>query len=181
MEDLHERIKQLRVGQGFTLKDVSARTGLSLSFISQVERGASSLSVSSLNKIAEALGVPITYFFEPDDKDIRYAVRKEEQQIVRMRGGDPQYVRLAGQFSNRKLEPMQITLPPGFHDRTYNHDGEEWYYVIKGEVTFTIAEKEYIIGEGEAMHFPSRLEHEWANTTRFPAKMLSVTTPVIFQ
>jgi len=181
MEDLHERIKELRVRLGLTLKDVSARTGLSLSFISQVERGASSLSVSSLSKIAEALGVPITYFFEPDDKDIRYTVRKEEQQVVRMRGEDPQYIRLAGQFSHRKLEPLHITLPPSFHDTTYNHDGEEWYYVIKGEVTFTIAEKEYVISEGEAIHFPSKLEHEWANTTRFPSVMLSVTTPVIFQ
>ncbi len=181
MDDLHERIKALRLRQNFTLKDISDRTGLSLSFISQVERGSSSLSVTSLNKIAEALNVPITYFFEQANRSTHYYIQKEDREKYDMRGRAVQYERLAGSFTQRKLEPLYITLPPHFEEQTYTHEGEEWYYVLNGEVTFTIEETTYKVKEGEVMHFPSRIRHTWKNETAQPAQLLCVAIPVIFK
>ena len=65
MESIPISIKTLRLERKLTLKEMSERTDLSVSFLSQVERGESSPAITSLNKIANALEVDITYFFNP--------------------------------------------------------------------------------------------------------------------
>lgn len=62
MDDISKKIRGLRIQKGLTLKELSEKTDLSVSFLSQVERGASSLAITSLKKIADALGVKMTYF-----------------------------------------------------------------------------------------------------------------------
>lgn len=68
LEEIHNRIKSLRIERNLTLKELSDQTGLSLSFISQIERGTSSLSISSLKKISDALGIHINYFLKTSKK-----------------------------------------------------------------------------------------------------------------
>ncbi|NQD67646.1 helix-turn-helix transcriptional regulator, partial [Bacillus haikouensis] len=66
MDEIFKKIKDLRQERGLTLKDLSAKTDLSVSFLSQVERGSSSLAITSLKKIADAFEVPITQFFDSE-------------------------------------------------------------------------------------------------------------------
>lgn len=180
MENIHKKIKNLRLENEMTLKDLSERTGLSVSFLSQIERGSSSLAITSLKKIADAFNIHITYFFE-EIENHNYALHKEEQKPFKLEGSDIVHARLAGKFPDRKMEPMMVTIPPNkLYTEKYSHPGEEFYYVVKGVVVFKVDEKEYILNSGDSIHFPSEKEHEWKNPTNEEVVLVSVLTPVIF-
>lgn len=164
-----------------TLKDLSQRSGLSISFLSQVERGNSSLAITSLQKIAEVLNVPITYFFE-DQTNQQYFVPEKNRKQFQIEGSSAIYVRLGGEFAGRALEPFHVTLPPRQkHDIVFNHPGEELYYVLEGKVIISVDGVEYELSKGDSIHFPSTLDHSWYNPTDESAQVISVLTPVIFK
>ncbi|WP_085522702.1 helix-turn-helix domain-containing protein [Tuberibacillus sp. Marseille-P3662] len=180
MENIHRKIKSLRLEKEMTLKDLSGKTGLSVSFLSQVERGSSSLAITSLKKISDAFNINITYFFR-EIENHNYAVHEAKQKPFKLEGSDVQHIRLAGNFPERKMEPMLVTLPPNkLYVEKHSHPGEEFYHVVKGEVIFKIEEKEYILTAGDSIHFPSEKVHEWKNPLNEKAVLLSVLTPVIF-
>jgi transcriptional regulator with XRE-family HTH domain len=181
MEDIFKKIKALRLQNNLTLKELSEKTGLSLSFLSQIERGASSLSITSLKKLADALGVSMIFFFEEEKGKKNYVLRKGDQKIFKMNGGEQRYARLSGTFNDRKLEPMKIVLPPYMkEEHSYSHPGEEFYYILQGEVIFHLNEVHYHVIAGDIIHFPSELLHSWENPTSEETVILSVTTPIIF-
>lgn len=180
MESIGLKIKSMRFERDLTLKDLSKKTNLSVSFLSQIERGSSSLAITSLKKIADAFNVQMSYFFEELEND-NYVTKKEKQKTFQMEGSQADYVRLAGEFHDRKLEPLKVTLAPNQpYNEKFSHPGEEFYYVLEGTVTFKIEESEYILHAGEGIHFPSNKTHQWANPTSEEAVLLSVLTPVIF-
>ncbi|WP_040981168.1 helix-turn-helix domain-containing protein [Oceanobacillus jeddahense] len=180
MDNIHKKIKNLRLEREMTLKDLSDSTGLSVSFLSQIERGTSSLAITSLKKISDAFQINITYFFN-DIENHNYVVRKEEMKDFKLEGSDKVYIRLAGKFPERKMEPIMVTIPAKApYVERYSHPGEEFYYVIEGSVVFRIEGQEYLLTPGDSIHFPSEQMHEWKNPTNQEAVLLSVLTPVIF-
>lgn len=180
MEHLFQKIKYLRQKNNMTLKDLSERTGLSISFLSQIERGSASLAITSLKNIADAFNVGITYFFT-DIEAHDYATKKDDQMPFTVEGSDVTYTRLAGRFSNRGIEPMMVTLPANidFKDK-FSHPGEEFYFVLEGEVDFNIQETIYHLEQGESIHFPSENLHQWKNPTSEEARLLCLLTPALF-
>ncbi|HZG17169.1 MAG TPA: XRE family transcriptional regulator [Candidatus Bathyarchaeia archaeon] len=181
MDSIFEKIRELRIQQNMTLKDLSERSGLSISFLSQVERGNSSLAITSLQKIAEVLNVPITTFFE-EQQNSQFFVPESERKQFQIEGSSAIYVRLGGDFSGRALEPFHVTLPPRQkQDVVFNHPGEEFYYILEGQVIITVDGKEYHLFKGDSIHFPSTLDHTWYNPTEEAAQVVSVLTPVIFK
>lgn len=181
MEQINKKIKSLRQKNELTLKELSEETGLSVSFLSQIERGSTSLAITSLKKIADAFGVTMSYFFE-ELENSNYAVKKEDQKNFKLEGSNVQHIRLAGKFPGRNLEPMEVILPPNqSHMGEYSHPGEEFYYVLKGIVIFEVENKEYVLNKGDAIHFPSEKVHKWKNPTSEETILLSVLTPVIFK
>lgn len=181
MEDIHNRIKAIRQERGLTLKEMSEQTGLSLSFLSQIERGASSLSISSLKKISDALGIHINYFFQEEEEHRDFVVRAADHHPFTTTTGSQVYSRLTGKFSNRRLEPLKVTLPPRMHEEhPYSHSGEEFYYVLKGEVVFYLNNEKHHLYEGDTIHFPSSMIHQWENPLETESVVLSVVTPIIF-
>jgi transcriptional regulator with XRE-family HTH domain len=180
MEEIHLKIKDLRTRRGLTLKDLSDKTELSVSFLSQIERGTTSLAINSLKKIADAFDVNITYFFETPKKD-KYVVKQKDQSPYEVKGLESVYIRLNGEFPNRSLAPFIIKLSPNQkRSQSFNFPGEEFYYVLKGAVVFTVGEDEYFIREGDSIHFPSQLPHFGENPLDEESILLCVITPVIF-
>lgn len=181
MEGIYERIRQLRTQQNMTLKELSDKTGLSISFLSQVERGNSSLAITSLQKIAEVLNVSMSSFFE-EPVNNTYVTTRSTRKAIQIERSNATFVRLAGDFVGRALEPLYITLAPGLvQDAAFNHQGEEFYYILQGKVVMTIENQDYELSEGDTIHFPSVLDHTWYNPTDEPAHIISVLTPVIFR
>ncbi|WP_103106244.1 helix-turn-helix domain-containing protein [Brevibacillus reuszeri] len=180
MDDIHKKIKEIRLEQGLTLKDLSEKTSLSVSFLSQIERGASSVAITSLKKIADAFGVTMTFFFE-EQVHSNYHVKAEQQKPFQVEGSATSFVRLGGEFPKRSLEPMIVKLAPNQKkEQTFSHPGEEFYFVLKGSALFEIAGEEYFVRQGESIHFPSHIEHEYENPLNEETMLLCVLTPVIF-
>ncbi|EGK12926.1 DNA-binding protein [Desmospora sp. 8437] len=179
MEEVCNEIRRLRQSRGYTLKDLSERTELSVSFLSQVERGTSSLAITSLKKIADAFGVPIRQFFLAEN-NFNYMLKKEEQKPFRLEGSSALYTRLNGEFDGRRLEPMMVTLAPKMKQNPDSHPGEEFCYVLKGTVLIKVGDREYVVREGDTIHFPSTVPHCWENLLDEEAVLLSIVTPAVF-
>ncbi|ANU21408.1 DNA-binding protein [Planococcus plakortidis] len=180
MDEIHQKIKHLRIEQGLTLKDLSEKTNLSVSFLSQIERGSSSLAITSLKKIADAFEVPITFFFDTEVNH-NYMLPAKERKPFKLEGAPTTYSRLNGEFGGRSLEPLLVTLAPNQEqNQTSNHPGEEFYYVLKGAALFKVDGKEYIVREGDSIHYPSEVPHSWENILNEETVILCVLTPVIF-
>jgi len=180
LEHLYYKIKELRREQDITLKELSEITGLSISFLSQVERGSTSLAITSLKKIADAFGVSIGYFFQGVEKH-NYVTKANDQKAFKIEGSDIEHIRLSGEFEDRKIETFIVTLPPykNFEEK-FSHSGEEFYYVLEGEVQFKVNNHDYHLKEGDCIHFPSKEVHMWRNPISEDTKLLSVLTPKIF-
>ena len=180
MEEIFQKIKQLRFEHGMTLKELSEKADLSVSFLSQVERGTSSLALTSLKKIADAFGVKMIHFFEETD-NLNYAVKKQDQKPFKIESSDSTYIRLSNNFADRKIEPFLVTIKPNQKEvESVTHPGEEFYFVLEGAVLLTVDQTEYYLRKGEAIHFPSSLPHIWENPLDQETILLSVITPVIF-
>ncbi|PLR86795.1 DNA-binding protein [Bacillus canaveralius] len=179
-EEISKRIREWRLERKLTLKELSEKTGLSISFLSQVERASSSIAITSLKKIADAVDVPIASFFE-DYANKNYQVKVDEQKPFRIEGSGSIYTRLAGEFPGRTIEPLLVTLPAEQSTgKKMSHSGEEFYYVLEGVVVFDVDGKEYIVKSGDSIHFPSTIPHSMHNPLNHDVKVLSVVTPVIF-
>ncbi|WP_432663091.1 XRE family transcriptional regulator [Wukongibacter baidiensis] len=180
MIEISKEIRRIRKMKDITLKELSEKTGLSVSFLSQIERGVSSMAITSLKKIADALDVPMKKFFD-EESDLHFMRKKEEQKFISIERSNMQYKRLSGMFEGRKLESILLTYKPNSGDtEEISHEGEEFYYVLQGEATFTIDRKKYVIKEGETIHFPSTLPHSLSNNSDVELKMLSILTQLVF-
>ncbi|WP_412518720.1 helix-turn-helix domain-containing protein [Staphylococcus simulans] len=179
LEEVGFQIKLIRNQQRQTLKQLSAMTGLSTSFLSQVERGESSIAITSLDKIAKALDVSITSFFSPETPN-NYHVQPQKMKPNTINHANASIKRVSSEFENRNLETYLITFAPGSRSETSMHGGEEFFYMVEGELTFYVNDKKHVIKEGEIIHYPSRFQHYCRNDSEYPATVLSVVTPKIF-
>ncbi len=180
INEIAQKIHDLRKERNLTLKDLSSTTGLSISFLSQVENNSSSLAITSLKKISDALGVNINYFFEIP-KVNNFLVKVEDEEVFKMEGSNSEFIRLSGDFPNRKLEAMITTIPPEQkHGSKFNHPGEEFVYVLEGTLIVIIDEEEYMVKAGDSIHYPSTSNHIWINPLKQNTKILTVLTPLIF-
>ncbi|MCE7791681.1 cupin domain-containing protein [Salipaludibacillus sp. CUR1] len=178
--ELAKQIRSIRNQQGLTLKELSARTSLSVSFLSQVERGTSSPAISSLKKIADGLEVPITSFFQPEQNP-KYKTVPNQRRPFRIEGSPAKYIRLSGNFSTRTLESLLVILDPGATDKVFQHSGEEVHYILEGEVEYTIDNENHRLCAGDSIHFPSDRPHTWRNPLQDQTStIMCVVTPKIF-
>ncbi|WP_017549823.1 helix-turn-helix domain-containing protein [Salinicoccus carnicancri] len=179
MKEVSEKIKNLRTDNKKTLKQLSDDTGLSVSFLSQVERGESSLAITSLNKIAEALGVHITSFFTPQYTEA-FKISPDAMEPFTLEHSDQEFLRASSEFKDRKLDNYIITVYPGNKSESSSHEGEEMYYVLEGEITFYLNQKEYNLKKGEVIHYPSSINHYYINSGGEAARLFCVLTPKLF-
>lgn len=174
MSDIGNLIRDLRIDQRLTLKDVSEKTGLSISFLSQVERSKSSVTLQSLSRIADALGVSRSYFFtkKPDNRSIR---KQKGENELDFRNTDFIYNGLTGDMENPIFEPMLVILLPGESDKTVSaHSGEEFVYVLSGTLTVQLDEQIEQLEEGDSFHIKSTVPHTWYNETSNVVKLIYV-------
>jgi len=181
MEEVYEKIKSLRVENNWTLKELSEKTELSSGFLSMIERGSSSLTITSLKKIADAFGVDISFFFEKPVSNKNFHLSISDQKKFQIEDSQTSYIRLNGNFPNRAIEPLVVILKPHQQkDEDFVHRGEEFYYILKGAVRFIVDREEYFVSEKESIHFPSHIPHDYENPLSEESIMLCVLTPPIF-
>ena len=170
------KIQSLRKQKRMTLKQIGERSGLSVSFLSQVERDLASPTVISLAHIAQALGVSASFFFPPPPAE-NIAVRSYERQPFRLSDGKIVYARLGGDFEERTLEPLHVTYPPFFKSEVFTHPGEEFLYVLEGQLIVLLDKVEYCLNPHDSMHFYSRHIHQTENRLDIPTQVVFINTP----
>lgn len=180
IENISKEIRKRRLEKNMTLKELSEKTKLSISFLSQVERGISSMTIVSLKTIADALEVSLKDLVDVEEK-MSFTNYKDNQIFLRLDKSFTGYVRLSSKFENRKLESLLVTMKPNcFEQEESSHQGEEFYYILKGSAVFIVDGVEYKINEGESIHYPSTLMHKTINPCDEELVMLSILTPTIF-
>jgi DNA-binding transcriptional MerR regulator/quercetin dioxygenase-like cupin family protein len=174
-------LRRLRQRQGLSLREAGERTGLSVSFLSALERGVSGASIATLQRLTAAYGTTMSELFGPPDRARQRLVRAGGRPVLRL--GDPsvrieQLARGATQ-----LEPQLFVLAEGAtSDGSYTHDGEEFLYLLSGAVTVWVGDDETyrLTTEGDALSFPSTMPHRWRNDARGETRLLWINTPPTF-
>ena len=175
-------LRKRRAVSGLSLREASERTGLSVSFLSALERGLSGASVATLQRVTAAYGTTmLDVFGSPGDGRGDRLVRAEDRQVLRTGGAEVRIEHLARGAS--QLEPQLFVLAEGASsDGAYAHEGEEFLYLLSGAVTVWVGDDEtYELDcAGDALTFPSTLPHRWRNDARGESRLLWINTPPTF-
>jgi transcriptional regulator with XRE-family HTH domain len=183
------KIRQLRQALGLSLRDLGSRTGLSIGYLSLVERGRSSLALTSLYATAKALGTDVGYFFPSKTDGSAEAlpstptvVRAGEDTHVAITSSKRLYRLLSQRASGKVLEPLRVTIQPTDTDaEPYSHDGEEFCYVLEGELTYLIGDEEHRLGPGDSIHLDSTTPHAIRNESGRAVEAVWVLTPPLLR
>ena len=172
-------LRTLRTRQKLSLATVAQRTGLSTSFLSAVERGQASISLANLFKLADAYGTTVPGLNPAYQGEQRKILRPEE----RPRYVDAHALVVIEDLITRPgtLEAQRIEVQPGGgSEEAYAHPGEEFIYVLTGQLEFWIDENEhYQLCPGDSLYFLSTQLHRWRNEQDTPASVLWINVPII--
>lgn len=168
----------MRVGRGFSLREAGRRAHLSASFISALERNATGASVVALQRLTRAYDTTLVDLLSIPTVTGRH-IRPADRPVLELAHG-VRIEQLA--VGATQLEPQLFLLAPGAtSEGAYAHDGEEFMYVLNGELTVWVGEREqYRLDAGDALSFPSTLPHRWCNHTDGETRLLWINTPPTF-
>jgi len=170
-------LRQLRLRRGLSLAHVAKAVGISLGFVSALERSHMTASVGTLRKLARFYKTNILDFFEAGESNSR--VVPPEQRKVLEAGPGVRMELLA--WGNTVMEPhlFRIAAHAGSGE-SYTHEGEEFLYVLQGELRLSVQEVEYRLKPGDSFYFESATPHRWFNPGRTETRVLWVNTPPTF-
>lgn len=174
------RIRELRKAQGRTLQDVARAVGISVSYLSQIERDVSRLPIGVLKRISDTLGVHMNWFFHAgqqgpsDERDI--VVRAANRRNLTFTGLGITEELLSPTLAG-PLEMLISTIQPGADSEFYSHDGAEAGLVMAGTLHLWVNDRHFVLHAGDSFAFPSTDSHRCANTGDQPVKVLWVITP----
>ncbi|MEM1362246.1 MAG: cupin domain-containing protein [Pseudomonadota bacterium] len=174
-EALRTRRKELKLN----MQSVADQAGLSVGFISQVERGLTAPSLASLVGIARVLDIPLsTLLDQPADEG--KTTRRDRRPTYGVPGAQKAYERLSTTFPQSRLHSVIFHEPPGHRSEPISHAGEEMFYILKGAITVEIEEEVHVLNRGDSIHFDSRRTHSSWNHTEEPASILWCGTLDVF-
>jgi len=170
-------LRQLRASRRLSLADVAQAVGISVGFLSALERSQMSGSVGTLRKLARFYKTNILDFFGADGASSRQ-VRPAERKVLEA-GSGVRMELLA--WGNTAMEPHLFRVAPqaGSGD-PYTHEGEEFIYVLRGELAITLDGEEFRLKPGDSFYFESATPHRWWNPGRRETCVLWVNTPPTF-
>jgi transcriptional regulator with XRE-family HTH domain len=170
-------VRQLREARGLTLRAVAERAGFSASFLSQVENEQASPSISSMERIAAALGVTLGEFFQTAERgNPAKVVRANDRQTLYSQWSQARIESLARGELNRTLQPNLVTLKSegSSGKRPYPAPSEEFALVLTGSVVLTTDEQEQVLSEGDAVTIPKGGLRRWQNLGTEPTQIVIV-------
>lgn len=171
--DVAARLRELREGQGLSMRALAQRSGLSANALSMIERGRASPSVSTLTKLATALGVSITEFFgQVEAKQDVVLVRADERVRVAFTRG--LWEGLGGERFSGRVEPFLLTLEAGGSSgqRSIVHTGHEFVHCLRGKIEYLVQEERFELLPGDSLLFAAHLRHRWRNPGRTVTNVL---------
>lgn len=180
-EKFGERLAALRLLGGLSLEDVAARSNLTKSYLSKLERGLSQPSIATVLKLANTFGVPTGKLLgglpEPDEILV---VRKDERVPFSRSEGRAGYAyeAIAPQRADKSMTPfvMRPPLADGAGVDLVTHAGEEFVFVISGELEIVFADRTHRLGPGDSAYFAASIPHRARSLGTVPAEALVVVS-----
>jgi transcriptional regulator with XRE-family HTH domain len=173
------RIRALRKQKGMTLKQVAAQAGLTASFLSQMERNLSGVTLSSLASVAKALDVPLQNIVSLPTQTTSDTHQGKRQEYS-IEDKNLQYERISSSFPGSSIHSLKIKIPVGYSSGFESHTGEELLFVLFGSVYYTVDRKTYQLEAGDSVHIDSSRSHQIANGSDTTAEILWVSTFSVF-
>jgi len=176
---ISSNLKQLRIQKKLTLQDLAEKTGLTKGYLSKVERSQKAPPYSTLTKIAGALDIEVTTILSKDVpplKDVRiYLSRGDKRPVIREtdRFSGYDYEVLAEGKPGKNMEPFIIHAPFDI-TRTYTHEGEEFIYVMDGQLEFCYGEDTYILNPGDNIYFDAIVPHGGKSLGKTKSRLMVV-------
>lgn len=172
-------LKARRTELGLTLQETARRAELSAAFLSQAERGKATPSIVSLINIAKALDTDIHYFVTPP-APTSLVRRADEPEYVEI-DSPVTYRRLDAEIRNQRMNALLMEIPPGTAlPVVHREEGEDFFYVLEGEVEQSIGDKTFVLHAGDSAHHNTQVDHDVVNKSDRVAKLIWVGTPVLF-
>jgi transcriptional regulator with XRE-family HTH domain len=163
--DVGTRLRQLRETRGVSMRTLATMSGLSANALSMIERGKTSPSVSTLYRLADALGVPVTDFFSPQTAKNQavYVKADERARVPFLRG---LWEGLGGEQFTGRMTPFMVTLEAGASSGPSHvvHTGHEFVFCIRGQLEYMVEGHVYTLDAGDSLLFAAQLKHRWRNS-----------------
>ena len=175
---LGNKIKEKRKLLNLTQQELANRCELTKGYISQLESDSVSPSLETLEIILEVLGTNLSDFFK-DDNNVNIIYTKEEQYEKEFDSYNQTW--LISSAQEHMMEPIYVELNENgetFHD--YPHTGEEFGYVIEGEILVIYDDKTFVCKKGESFYFVANKYHYIKNNTNKKSKIIWVSCPPNF-
>lgn len=175
---ISRQLRGLRLQHRMTLTEAADQAGISVSFLSCVERGQANASVATLQKLASVYNTNVLSFFgEP--APARKLVRRSDRRLLDTEPGITIELLALGKAA---MEPHLFRVAPGSTSGgSYSHEGEEFIYMMRGQFEIWLDEVEhYVLGPGDSLYFSSHQTHRWKNAGRAEAVLLWINTPPTF-
>lgn len=162
--DIGARLRQLREERGMSMRALATASGLSANALSMIERGKASPSVSTLYKLADALGISVTGFFSGGEvkHDVIFVRAGERPRVAFQRGV---WEGLGGEQFAGRVEPFMLTLENGAGSgpNTMVHTGHEFVFCLRGQLEYQVESQAFTLGAGDSLLFAAQLKHRWRN------------------
>lgn len=166
-----KRIRKARLNKKITLDTMANETGMSKAFIKQIEGGDQRPSVGTLLQISKILHIDSSFLLKEQDDNL-----KKRSKAYTKRTDNYAYTPLTPNAENKHLKAFKIVVEAGkVHDGVgFQHEGEEFVYVIKGKVEVKVGDNVNKLKAGDSLHFNSGIKHDLVNTGKIDAQLVVV-------
>jgi len=168
------KLRTVREERGLSQRELAQRAGVSTNAISLIERDENSPSVSTLQSLAAALSVKMSYFFDEHEPTQVLHVKAENRPVISSKGVE--IGGLDGKLNYQEMEPFVVSLKPnsGSGERQVVHTGHELVYCLSGNVEYLIDGQIYPLDVGDMLLFEAQLPHLWRNVSDKDAVILLI-------
>jgi transcriptional regulator with XRE-family HTH domain len=176
-----ERIRRLRLKKSMGLVDLGRHTGLSASFLSQLETGRVVPTLRNLARIAMVFSKDLSYFFESEPAAVFRVHRKKDRVRMPQTGVEPPsytFESLGYMVPDRHMDPYYaefVPLPEQVEPKAHMHTGFEFLYVVAGELSLRHGDQEATLSPGDAVYFDAGTPHSYRCAGNKPAEAIIVT------
>ncbi len=176
---LGDKLRARRRELGLTLQSVADQAGLTVGFISQIERNITTPSLSSLVSVSQVLDMHVSNFLsQPKGKNA--ITRHNERQVYAVGNNPMTYERLSSNFPGHVLRSVIIHEPPGHMGEPISHEGEEIIFILHGKLTAQIDGVRTVLETGDSIHFSSMKTHSTWNHSNEITSILWAGTMDVF-
>jgi quercetin dioxygenase-like cupin family protein len=171
LETVGKKIKQVRTRKKITLDAMANDTGFSIDYLKKIEGGRKIPPVGALLQIARALEIDSTFLLREQASSVQDRVKAYTK-----RTDNYAYTTLTPGAENKHLKAFKVSIEPlqNHEGVGYQHEGEEFVYVLQGSVEIAVGEHINTLAEGDSLHFNSGIRHRMRNISDIRADMLVV-------